>query len=198
MSEDDERCLATKHSCPDCIEIFSSPSKVKWYIIDRHTDINDFQCLDCSLSSVSNVRKVSLFIIVARISFLQSSSSNVEQWRLVKRRRTIPERFLLSLEISLISFPFLVEKKMKHSFRRSIFVWENISSMNEGKHLGERNDKCCVQCSSWSIKSIRSNEKLFPWAILLPNLKRKSNRSDSTKHFPTDDSQRKCSRNHFK
>lgn len=44
--------LATKHSCPYCTQIFSTPSGVKRHIIYRHTDIKYFQCPDCSLSCV--------------------------------------------------------------------------------------------------------------------------------------------------
>lgn len=42
--------LASKHSCPYCIQVFSTPSGVKRHIIYRHTDIKCFQCPDCSLS----------------------------------------------------------------------------------------------------------------------------------------------------
>jgi hypothetical protein len=41
---------ATKHSCPYCTQICSTPSGVKRHIIYRHTDIKYFQCPDCSLS----------------------------------------------------------------------------------------------------------------------------------------------------
>ncbi|CAF1600827.1 unnamed protein product [Rotaria magnacalcarata] len=41
---------ATKHACPYCTQIFSTPSGVKRHIIYRHTDIKYFQCPDCSLS----------------------------------------------------------------------------------------------------------------------------------------------------
>ncbi|CAF1385809.1 unnamed protein product [Adineta steineri] len=40
----------TKHACPYCTQIFSTPSGVKRHIIYRHTDIKYFQCPDCSLS----------------------------------------------------------------------------------------------------------------------------------------------------